>query len=243
MIFNMSGGGGAGLNFKVCAYESYDKLPESANENTIAAITDEFSSWVLSPTEPETIEDKMLWISIGNSSPSGFNAIKKNCIMVYPINVKQYDADATSWMNIDSFIYQGEWTMMLTEVVFFADGEFNTEVFGNPTVPSGFNTHGIINGAISFGNYSGYSSSKLFDVSAFSIIEFVIGQWDYAHVIAYLVDSSGTKNLLTVLSNSESDGGIRTFDVSTYSGEYYLRLEQPGTNNNYVTYSSIKFKV
>lgn len=243
MIFNMSSAGGAGLNFKVCAYESVDKLPESANENTIAAITDEFSSWALSPTEPETPEDKMLWISIGNSSPSGFNAIKKNCIMIYPISTKQYEADTASWTNIDSFIYQGEWTTMLTEVIFFADGEFNTEVFGNPTVPSGFNAPGFLNGAISFGNYSAYSSSKLFDVSAFSVIECVIGQWDYAHATAYLVESSGAKNLLTVLSNSESAGGIRTFDISAYSGEYYLRLEQPGVNSNYVTYSSIKFKV
>jgi len=102
------GGGGsaaASLNFKVVggAYS-----PSAPAENTIwVKTTEEITGWVISPVEPVVGEGKV-WITVGTASDGGFNALKKNVLMVYPIGAKQYVDGA--WVNKAAAIYQdGQW--------------------------------------------------------------------------------------------------------------------------------------
>ena len=109
MIFNMNGGGGAGLNFSIVG----NPQPENPSENTIWLNTDaEITGWTFSPTQPESPAGGHAWITIGTFTNVQFNAIKKNRIMVYPIAAKQYIAGA--WVSVTAKIYQnGAWVEWL----------------------------------------------------------------------------------------------------------------------------------
>lgn len=108
MIFNMTGGSNP-LNFKVVG----NPQPENPKGNTIWVNTDvSITSWIFSATEPEAPAAGMVWFSTGADSNAEFNALKKNCIMVYPLSAKQYVSGA--WAYKDAKIYQsGEWVNLV----------------------------------------------------------------------------------------------------------------------------------
>lgn len=107
MIFNITGGGGTALNFKVLAYATEEVLLAAApTENTIGIITETpITSWIFSATEPSPAEAGMVWIFTGTSSSREFNALKKNGIQVYPLSAKQYVGGA--WVDKTAKIWQG----------------------------------------------------------------------------------------------------------------------------------------
>lgn len=86
MIFNMTGSGGAPLNFKVVP----NPRPDTAKENTIWVDTDRINNYYFSATQPENMVNYDVWFHVGTSSSVEFNALKKNGIQVYPISAKQY---------------------------------------------------------------------------------------------------------------------------------------------------------
>lgn len=108
MIFNISGGGGASLNFKVLAYDAeIELLAATPAENTIGIITNTpITSWMFSAEEPSPAVPGMVWITISNSSPVAFNALKKNGVMIYPISAKQFIVDA--WVDVPAKSYQAD---------------------------------------------------------------------------------------------------------------------------------------
>lgn len=86
MIFNVSGGGGTALNFRVVGGTT---APSNPKENTIWVNTSTpITDWVFSATQP-TAASGRVWISTGTSSSVEFNALKKNNVMVYPMSAKQ----------------------------------------------------------------------------------------------------------------------------------------------------------
>jgi hypothetical protein len=102
MIFNMVAGGAA-LNFKIIGGTVQ---PENPMENTIWVDTNvEITGWHFGTTAPENPVPGMVWIHTGTSSNAGFNALKKNGIMVYPLSAKQHidgawvSKTAESWQN------------------------------------------------------------------------------------------------------------------------------------------------
>lgn len=102
-IMNMVGyGGGASLNYEIIGGTS---APSSPSENAIWINTsNSITSHVFSATEPEAPSEGMVWIYTGASTPVGFNALKKNCIMVYPMSAKQYVSGA--WVDKIAKSYQ-----------------------------------------------------------------------------------------------------------------------------------------
>ena len=106
MIFNVSGGGGTALNFRVVGGTT---APANPAENCIWVNTDTpITSWLFSATEPTPAESGMVWISTGISSPGAFNALKKNGIQVYPLKAQQYVGGAL--VDVEAKSYQGgEW--------------------------------------------------------------------------------------------------------------------------------------
>lgn len=106
MIFNVTGGGGTSLNFKVVGGTTQ---PASPKENTIWVNTSTaIPSWAFSATEPGSPVAGMVWIATGASStaPAPFNALKKNTLEVYPQTVKQYVNGV--WELREAKIYQSE---------------------------------------------------------------------------------------------------------------------------------------
>lgn len=124
------GGGGTGLNFSVKQYANADNLPPSASENTIAIITSAtITSWIFDTAAPADPANGMVWITVGNSSPVAFNALKKNGIRLYPITAKQYIAG--SWERVEAVTYiNGTWTEWATELILAG---FNTKIMDDAT--------------------------------------------------------------------------------------------------------------
>lgn len=106
MIFNVSGGGGTALNFRVVGGTT---APANPAENCIWVNTETpITSWIFSAEEPSPAEAGMVWIYVGASSPTKFNALKKNGIQVYPMKAQQYVGGA--WVSKTAKSYQGgEW--------------------------------------------------------------------------------------------------------------------------------------
>ena len=96
----ITGTGSAGLNFKVVGGTT---KPSSPSVNTIWVNTSSaITGYVFSPTEP-TGSTGLVWIQTDTGDIS-FNALKKNAIILYPNQCKQY-IDG-KWVSLNAFIYQ-----------------------------------------------------------------------------------------------------------------------------------------
>lgn len=232
---NLGGGSGV-LNFKIVCGTSE---PSNPKENMIWVITDTpIASYIFSRTEPLQPVDGMVWISIGTSSPFAFNALKKNGIVLYPVAAYQYVSG--NWEYVAAEIWQdGEWKNLLADTVFYENGVFNTEVFGEPT--GNFQNTGSV---LHWKNGDSASATKLFNVGGFGRIEIVVDSTHYVSIYVKLVDEAGNVAKSQVVS-TERDAGTFSVDISGMSGSYYLQLSCSAGNytSDYADTSSIKFLV
>lgn len=237
--FLYGNGGGTSLNFTVVG----NPKPANPKENTIWLNTDvAIPGWTFNAADPGSGEEGSVCIKTGNSSNYPFNALKKNSLMVYPLYAEQYSTNA--WNIVESEIFKdGVWNPLLAEVALF-DGVLNTATFGDYVAQDGVQNFSIYNGDIRFYYYNSSRFTKLFDVTAFNRIEMYIKYYNSIGVEIYLVDESGKKNKL-VRSGTEASGSTVTYDVSAYTGKYYVQLvtgQKPNDTTTYSTVSSIKFK-
>lgn len=123
MIFNMTGGGGSQLNFKVVAYATEELLTaDTPKENTIGIVTTTpIPTWYFAAEQPENMAEGDVWFYTGTDSSAKFNALKKNSISVYPQYAKQYVNGAL--VDLTAKIYQGNtWVNLASEYVIFDAG-------------------------------------------------------------------------------------------------------------------------
>lgn len=105
MIYVMSGGGGAGLNFSIVG----GITQPTGKENLIWVNTaNTITSWEFSATEPTTPVEGMVWFVTGTSATTPINAVKKNGIWIYPSSAYQYIGG--TWVDKTAKTYQnGAW--------------------------------------------------------------------------------------------------------------------------------------
>lgn len=128
MIFNVTGGGGTSLNFRVVGGMVQ---PESAKENTIWVKTDtQITSWSFSPTESASPAGGMVWIKTTETSAARFNALQKNEIAVLLGQAKQYSGG--EWAAVSAYIYaNGEWVQFSHSIVYlYKKGDKCTDLTG-----------------------------------------------------------------------------------------------------------------
>lgn len=133
--YNLAGGEGASLNFKVVG----NPQPSNPSDNTIWVNTDvKITGWIFSATQPDNLTEGNVWISTGTSSPTAFNALQKNGIMVYPVSAKQYINGAL--VDKTAKTYQdGAWVDWIVYTYLFKSGtgkvvEFTTKHQGNCSI-------------------------------------------------------------------------------------------------------------
>ncbi len=138
MIFNVTGGGGTALNFKVVGYATKEELlAATPAENTIGIITEiPITGYHFGKEEPSPAAAGMVWITTGTRSPVEFNALKKNAIQVYPISAKQYIGGA--WVDVTAMSYQGgewvEWISFLYDRGEIGLGGIPTQIYKDGTI-------------------------------------------------------------------------------------------------------------
>lgn len=103
MIFNVSGGGGTALNFRVVGGT---EAPANLAKNCIWVNTEvDITCWIFSAEKPSPAEPGMVWFKVAASSCVPFNALKKNGVMVYPLSAEQYVDGA--WVSVTAKTWQG----------------------------------------------------------------------------------------------------------------------------------------
>lgn len=245
--FKHGGGGGtaASLNFKIVGGAAQ---PASPSENTIWVNTEEITSWMISPVEPEAAEG-LVWISTGSASAAAFNALKKNGIMVYPIAAKQYVDGA--WANKAAEIYQeGVWRGFSTQALylyqpgdqdsFAAEGLSETGSASNVAVPAvtyGDESVVILPGKhSSVGSYKGgiVRTADKIDLSDFSTLTLegtVEGIGNGTGKLSIWSEMGSAQNVNRVKYASLANGSEPiTIDVSDLDGSYYIGLGFDSTN-------------
>lgn len=122
------------LNFEVVRYASEADLPETAKENTLAVFTDvDIDGWHFRATQPNEMKQGEVWFLTTGSSSAPFNALKDNCIEVYPVSVKQYVDNAL--VNVGASIYQnGKWVDLNTGKLYDRGNQFESVTGGWDTV-------------------------------------------------------------------------------------------------------------
>lgn len=251
MIFNVSGGGGTALNFRVVG----NPQPANPTENCIWVDTDTpINSWIFSATQPSPAEPGMVWISTGTSSTVEFNALKKNGIQVYPISAKQYVSGA--WVDKTAKIYQSgkwvEWNFYLCKDgklregldgkwKTYGTGQYQTELTATQeadkitiTTQKTNNSSGVI-----------YWDEK-YDLTGFSNLVFdgvICAEYDWGQILIF--KEIGGDPVAAFLCSGPTNGHIGIaldgkvkIDISNLSGEYYIAFGLTGRENS--AYISIR---
>lgn len=231
MIFNMSGGGGTGLNFTVVG----NPQPTNPKENTIWVDTDvEITSWHFCVSQPTTYKEGAVWIQTDNFSDIEFNALKKNGIMAYPLLIKQYING--TWVDKNKEIYNGsEWGEWWHGKLYEYGKEWS-HITGNLTF-KGDEDCSISKGASSF---SINSWNGDWGTEAVSCVAYFANPIDLTNFNTLVFEGSFSRgggnpwNGIGVWSNTTSPSwtncaassnaltnGVSTIDVSNLSGKYY----------------------
>lgn len=241
--FKHGGGGGSAssaLNFKIAGGAA---SPSGATENTIWVNTEEeITSWVISPVEPESPTEGMVWICVGAVSAAAFNALKKNSIMVYPISAKQYLGGA--WVTKTAQSYQnGAWVDWLPDGAIYYMGNLMADTTGGwtsyaykVTTAYGGVTASVVNNdanletalTLSTTNRSTFvSTADAIDLTEINSAEFefesiVSSRTDGSTVMLKVYDENGNyvKDGDTVFSAAGEFTAKGSVDVSGLSGKY-----------------------
>lgn len=236
MIFNMSGGGGAALNFKVMGGTAE---PSNPAENTIWIDTDaKITGWLFSSHQPENPAEGMVWIATGSASNAEFNALKKNNITVYPLSAKQY-IDGT-WVNKTAKTYQnGAWVDWwdVTAWIYHNSREYTGTWSAKAWARKSDSSVSKYTPSLSFGgmgmnfSYNGYveavgtvCNNALLDLSDKTKITVVIANVSSNASELNMIVTDTLKDGYNSLASKEkvTAAGTYTIDVSNISSGYFV---------------------
>lgn len=238
MIFNVSGGGGTALNFRVVGGT---EAPANPAANCIWVNTDvDITGWVFSAEEPSPAEPGMVWIRIDTSSPVAFNALKKNGIMVYPMSAIQYVGG--TWVSKPAKSYQGGWVDWILRL--YNPGNEFEEVTGgfSKAYENSVGTRTLTKNSDSLflqtaGTSSGganftVATENLIDLTSFSTLYARIAFTNSKYTRFYLAAGTSKNAGLSgdcAFYTSASTEGVVELDISNLSGEYYVWVGLGGT--------------
>ena len=250
-VFNMTGGGGAAMNYSVKAYASELVLPASGKANEIAVITStaigEHQFSVSAPTlraDGSALAAGDVWFSTGSQSNFPFNALKKGGLYVYGQAVFQYDGSA--WQAVTAKIWYGgawvDWMLYLykagNECTGVTGGIVGTQTT-NASVTKNVDSIKLALANVASGGSCAISTANKIDMTTLQTL----------HVYASVGYVQGTTRLIASNQQFVANGGaslvltantVNTFalDVSGLTGRYYvgLTLTRVGSNQSPTTY-------
>lgn len=231
MIFNVTpGGGGGGLNLKVVGGTA---KPTNPRENTIwVNTTTAITGYVLSPTQPETGTEGLVWIKTADTGVE-INVGRKNAVLLHLADGKLYTGGA--WTNIDGWVYAGaSWTQFAwNRLYLFKDGVDNTELTGGWT-GSGWSRSGYSIGTVTndgtklvFGKKSGNGypvggTAKQVDLNGFKTITAIVTAENTSGNSEFCISKSKT------VDQSKWVAGILKTDFNEENAAISFSLANPG---------------
>lgn len=235
--------GSGGLNFKLVGGTTQ---PTDPSENMIWVNTDEtITGWAFAPAAPADPEDGAVWIRTGLSSRVAFNAMKKNCIMLYPLKCRQYVNGAWNARSAQSYI-GGEWVDWYSVQLYENGDEFPAITggiaLGKPeyTAIAEKNNGHILLGAKSSENvdyaHSSCYTAKAIDLTNYQTLRAVVNteKYDTLNGFVKLGIDDDTANFRTptqyTVENIEGTtvtelGDVTlTYDISGITGSRYVGI-------------------
>ena len=238
MIFNISGGGGQALNFRIVGGLA---RPSTPRENTIWIKTDvAIGEWFISPKAPGKPAGGMVWVKSGGSSTK-INALKKEEISIALSSAQQYIGG--QWKNMEAYAYiGGKWVQFSnTRVYLYHNGIISDEVGGsikgfpahysdtNGAVPKQVVNHS--DGHIGIWDFTKYRSGAAYFIKPIDLtpwrtiyIDGAIKSRDASHGgFGFIKNTSDLLPLIAMTAqNTNKTRTIHKIDVSSLSGNYYL---------------------
>lgn len=221
MIFNMTGGGGAELNFTVLGGTS---APANPKENTIWVNTDaEITSWgfLNAPNPSWEMGEGYVYLNAIVSPGGGndFNILKKNGVWLKLLSASQQVNGV--WLKKDVKIFQGG-VWKDTRFYLFNHGEKSVGFTnGGNSIDRGAT---LAVGATSWEKLDGYFRCGPIDVTAFDVLNANIVEGIYGGNL-WLGVSDKTSyewDLDFIAVTSRNSAGEISLDVSSITGSHYI---------------------
>ena len=233
---NTGGGGGTPLNFKVVG----NPQPDNPKANTIWVDTDtKITGWFFSATQPENLAEGNVWFPVGTSSPTAFNALKKNGITVYPLSAKQY-VNGALVDKVAKTYQDGAWADWVVYTYLFKSGEgvasdwtINKNQNARVNITSDYiNITNTASASWDFGLYK-KNAVDLTNVKSVAI-EAQMDSSPRFSIVANkttFTNSSDYKGFTAYVNITLRSGRqVYKLDVSNLSGMYYVGLHGAATN-------------
>ena len=232
-IMNMVCYGGASLNFDVIC----NPKPETAKGNTIWVDTDtEITGWIFSAAEPESPADgeNPVWFSTAANSSAKFNALKRNCIMVYPISAKQWIDGA--WVSKKAESYQdGDWVEWLHYLYNFGDegidvtgGWTLTNASGGTSAKNEDHVYFSYSGSNNIQSYLHTKNKITFPFRGYKTLKarFDIASHFATSILGLTSVAQASRNdfIFSTTFDTTGNGVEVSVDISNASGDFYVSI-------------------
>lgn len=122
MIFNVTGGGGGGLNLKVVGGATQ---PINPRENTIWINTNTtITGYFLSPTQPNTQIEGLVWLKTADTGVE-INVGRKNAVLLHLGMSQVYSGGG--WVTVEGYVYKSSAWVQFGFLALYKDGVFYTD--------------------------------------------------------------------------------------------------------------------
>lgn len=256
MIGSTNAGGGA-LKFRVVGGTSAPVSPRENDiwVNTAVAIT----GYTLCAEQPTSPTEGLLWVQTGGSSAAAMAITRRNPVIVYPVRAQLYHSGVWTSLAAESYI-SGNWIAWGQYYLYNAGDECTSVTGGWSTAGGGAASSGWSSGTLTKAastlnfacTYPQAISAAPANKTNFDTLTSIVINLDYisAQDAARLVicsarneDWNPTLSLdgapaSAVLNVALQATGDNVIDVSSLSGDYYIKILCAGTNS--VRVSSVR---
>ena len=238
MIFNVTGGGGSGLNLKVVGGTTQ---PTAPRENTIwVKTTTAITGYALSPTQPETGTEGLVWLKTAGTGVE-INVGRKNAVLLHLASGMLHSGG--KWLNINAFVYANNvWTQFAQEglMIFNREEEEYDAIIAklkNSSEEGQYLKKSDVNPYIRFYLWygskieRGYYCIAPVDVTNFSVLE-VVGYSNTDKKTAFGLSTAAGTKLDAAKQTFTTDESVNKVDISNLTGEFYIGFSLNRVNDS-----------
>lgn len=223
---NAGGSGGGGLNLKVVGGTTQ---PANPRGNTIwVSTTTAITGYVLSPTQPETGTEGLVWLKTADTGVE-INVGRKNAVLLHLAMSKVYSGGG--WVTVEGYAYKSNTWVQFGFLALYKDGIFSTdhtkkEVKGSITYADTYYT-AVTNGGDAGEAYVVFGPLSLNGCNAVTMrAKFIAPKTNTKFAIMVAKVATATRNnveLKTEVNITDREENTISLDISTLgSGMWYV---------------------
>lgn len=234
MIFNVTGGGGGGLNLKVVGGTT---KPANPRENTIwVNTTTAITGYALSPTQPSTGTEGLVWLKTADTGIE-INIGRKNAVLLHLAMPQVYSGGG--WKPVDGYAYtSGMWTKIDNSTYLVRDGVLEAQFSSNKNFEVTQATGYVLFRGKTTGQFAAWVDDvDLTKRSTISLVgTFVTTGEDGKYYLAIWEKSTTSKTYSNAIAKvSYTNKSTAVLDVTSYTGAYAVGLTSTYSREQKVT--------